>query len=337
MVKAAISGYYGFKNFGDEAILSVLVEHLKSLGVDITVFSSNPEYTSNTYFVNSIKSFDLRKVFSSIKNTDVLISGGGSLLQDVTSLKSLVYYSLIIAIGLLFNKKVIIFAQGIGPINSKSARCIVMNLLKLCSYVSVRDENSLKLLNDNGVKAQLVCDPIYSVNIKPSIKANSVGIQLRDFKTMNYNLLHKLALFVITYFSDKKIEIFSLQEALDLDLCKRFDSILHSFNSDIKTEIVTDNIIERIASLEYIIGMRFHALLAAIKSGVKTCAINYDIKVEKLAKDASIPIISMDAHENFDDLYLKLQKLKSEELLSFARTKSFDWSDFDRLFAVISE
>ena len=83
--------------------------------------------------------------------------------------------------------------------------------------------------------------------------------------------------------------------------------------------------------------MRFHALLAAIKSGVKTCAINYDIKVEKLAKDASIPIISMDAHENLDDIYLKLQKLKSEELLSFARTKSFDWSDFDRLFAVISE
>ena len=27
------------KNFGDEAILSVLVEHLKKIGVDITVFS----------------------------------------------------------------------------------------------------------------------------------------------------------------------------------------------------------------------------------------------------------------------------------------------------------
>ena len=337
MVKAVISGYYGFKNFGDEAILSVLVNHLKEINADITVLSSDTVYTDEIYNVNSVYSFNLTAVISAIKHSDILISGGGSLLQDVTSLKSLVYYSLIIAIGLLFNKKVIIFAQGIGPINNKSARCIVMNLLKLCSYVSVRDENSLNLLNDNGVKAQLVCDPIYSVNMNPYIKGNSVGIQLRDFKTMNYNLLHKLALFVITYFSDKKIEIFSLQEALDLDLCKKFDSILHSFNSDIKTEIVTDNIIERIASLEYMIGMRFHALLAAIKSGVKTCAINYDIKVEKLAKDASIPIISMDAHENLDDIYLKLQKLKSEELLSFARTKSFDWSDFDRLFAVISE
>lgn len=332
MVKAVISGYYGFKNFGDEAILSVLTRHLKDLGVDITVFSSDPEFTSKTYGVNSVKSFDLKKVILSIKNSNVLISGGGSLLQDVTSLKSLVYYSLIIALGLLFNKKVIIFAQGIGPVNNKFARFILMNLLKQCSLVTVRDEASLNLLNNYGVSAKLVCDPVYSLDIKRTSNSNSIGVQLRNFKTMNYNLLHKLALFVTKNFSDRKIEIFSLQEALDLELCKKFDDILHSINPDIKTEIVTDDIINRISSLEYMIGMRFHALLAAIKCGVKTCAINYDIKVEKLANDASIPIISMDAHDNFDEIYSQLKNLKSEELLRFAKSKSFDWSDFDELF-----
>lgn len=332
MVKAVISGYYGFKNFGDEAILSVLTRHLKDLGVDITVFSSDPEFTSKTYGVNSVKSFDLKKVILSIKNSNVLISGGGSLLQDVTSLKSLVYYSLIIALGLLFNKKVIIFAQGIGPVNNKFARFIVMNLLKQCSLVTVRDEASLNLLNKYGVSAKLVCDPVYSLDIKRTSNSNSVGVQLRNFKTMNYNLLHKLALFVTKNFSDRKIEIFSLQEALDLELCKKFDDILHSINPDIKTEIVTDDIISKISSLEYMIGMRFHALLAAIKCGVKTCAINYDIKVEKLANDASIPMISMDAHDNFDEIYSQLKNLKSEELLRFAKSKSFDWSDFDELF-----
>lgn len=331
MVKVCISGYYGFKNFGDEAILSVLVNHLK--GNDVTVFSSNPEFTSNTYGVKSVRSFDIKQVIETIKNTDILISGGGSLLQDVTSLKSLVYYSLIIAFGILFDKKVIIFTQGIGPINNKFAQTIVKNLLKQCSLVTVRDENSLNLLGSWGVDAKLVCDPIYSLPVECMETSNTtVGVQLRDFKTMNYNLLQKLAMLISTKFADKKVEIFSLQEAQDLELCKKFEGLLHSLNSDIETEIVTEDIIERISKLEYLIAMRFHAILTALKCGVKTCAINYDIKVDKLAQDANLPVISMDAHENLEHVYNKLQNLNKDELLRFANSKNFDWSEFDELF-----
>lgn len=329
MAKICISGYYGFKNFGDEAILSVLVNHFKTH--DITVFSSDPEFTSKTYQVNSVKSFDIKKVVEKIKTCDVLISGGGSLLQDVTSLKSLVYYITVIALAILFNKKVIIFAQGIGPINNKFAQIIVKNLLKLCNLVTVRDEKSLFLLNQWGINAKSVCDPIYSLEIKQQEPENIVGIQLRDFKTMNDNLLQKLALLIVTKFSDKKVEIFSLQDALDLSVCKRFEQILKSFNSEIETEIVTDYIIERISRLEYLFAMRFHALLCALKCGVKSCAINYDIKVEKLAQDASIPMISMDMHENLEEIYSKIQKLNKNDLLSFANSKTFDWSEFDKL------
>lgn len=331
MTKVLISGYYGFKNFGDEAILSVLVSHLKEIGADITVLSSDTGYTAKKYSVNSVRSFYMPDVLKEIQNTDMLISGGGSLLQDVTSLKSLVYYSFIIALALLFNKKVIIFAQGIGPVNNKFAQFIVKNLLKHCSYVTVRDNDSLKLLNKWNVKSELVCDPIFSMNLRPKTENGVVGIQLRDFKTMNLNLLHKLALLVVTKFSDKKVEIYSLQEALDLDLCKRFESVLHAFNPDLKTEIVTDNIIEKVSRLEYLIAMRFHAVLVALKCGVKTCAINYDIKVEKLANEASIPLISMDAKENLEEVYYKMINLSKNDLLRFAETKTFNWEKFDKL------
>ena len=330
MVKIAISGYYGFKNFGDEAILSVLINHFKNH--DITGFSSDTEYTSKTYGVKSVRSFDMQNIVKTLRETDVLISGGGSLLQDVTSLKSLVYYSLVIALALLFNKKVIIFAQGIGPINNKFAQIIVKNLLKKCNLVTVRDEKSLFLLNKWGIDAKLVCDPIYSLEIPQQETVNIIGIQLRDFKTMNENLLQKLALLIITKFSDKKVEIFSLQETLDLAVCKHFENILKSFNPEIETEIVTDNVINRISKLEYLIAMRFHAILCALKCGVKTCAINYDIKVEKLAQEASIPLISMSAEENLERVFESMQKLNNDELMSFANSKNFDWSMFDELF-----
>lgn len=328
MDKVVISGYYGFKNFGDEAILLVLVAHLKSIGLDITVLSSDPEYTKNTYDVNSVRNFDIKTIIKLIQNCNYLISGGGSLLQDVTSLKSLVYYAGIITLGILFNKKVIIFAQGIGPINNKFAQIVVANLLKLCSLVTVRDENSLNLLNKWGVNATLVCDPIYSLNIKQEEHNGSVGIQLREFKTVTQNLLQKLAQLVITKFPDKKIEIFSLQEAQDLELCKKFETLLKSFNPEIKTEIVSTDIINRISKLEFLIAMRFHAVLVALKSGVKTCAINYDIKVEELANDAEIPLISMYAEENFEEIYQKLENLNSENLIRFSESKKFDWQIF---------
>ena len=117
-----------------------------------------------------------------------------------------------------------------------------------------------------------------------------------------------------------------------MELCKRFESILHAFNPDLKTEIVTDNIIERISGLEYLIAMRFHAVLVALKCGVKTCAINYDIKVEKLAQEASIPLISMNAQENLEEVYLKMSNLNKSDLLRFAETKKFNWENFDKLF-----
>lgn len=334
MVKALISGYYGYKNFGDETILKVLTEHLKSLDVDVTVISSDTEYTENIYGVKSVGNFDILSIIKAVKSADVLISGGGSLLQDVTSFKSLVYYLFIIMLGVIFNKKIIIFAQGIGPLNGKLSRIITKELLKYCSYISVRDENSLKLLSDWKINAKLVSDPVFSLNIKEMPKTNAVGIQLRECKSLNYTLLNKLAQLINEKFSDRKILLLSLQDALDIEPAKKFENILHTINPEIQTEIVSDNITERISGLEYLFAMRYHAIVIALLSGVKTCAINYDIKVEKLANDARIPLMSVSAQENFEKIYKQLEVLNSDELKNYAKDKKFDRTEFDRLFIV---
>ena len=100
--KAVISGYYGFDNFGDEAILNVLVSNLKKNEIEVCVISKNPQKTSKKLDIKSVYTFSILSILKSIKSSDVLISGGGSLLQDVTSLKSLFYYLFIIFIALFF-------------------------------------------------------------------------------------------------------------------------------------------------------------------------------------------------------------------------------------------
>ena len=118
MTKYVVSGYIGFDNFGDEAIAKVLVDRLKHEGAEkITLISSNPEKTAKLY---GVEACPMLKFFDSIKNSDVLVSGGGSLLQDVTSFKSLLYYLGVIYTAIILGKKVEIYSQGIGPINSGS-------------------------------------------------------------------------------------------------------------------------------------------------------------------------------------------------------------------------
>ncbi len=335
MTKAVLSGYFGFNNFGDEAILSVLINRLKLLNIDITVFSGNPKFSEKLYGVRAVKSFNFFKVIPALFKTDILFSGGGSLLQDVTSTKSLLYYCFIIFSALIFRKKVIIFAQGIGPLTHKYTRFIVKFLLKRCNYVSVRDDNSANLLKSWGINCETVCDPIYSIHVNRSENKGTVGIQLRSYPTINYNLLTKLAEQIVIDFNDKKIELFSFQNSVDLNLLKKFEGILKALKPDIDTEIIPakslKETLNRVTSCEYLIAMRFHAVLAGLMAGIKTCAINYDIKVEKLADDAKIPLISMIGENDFTEIFEEMKNLSSENLLKFVQTKKFDWTNIEKV------
>ena len=158
MNKVVISGFYGFHNIGDEAILETLTEQLRKLDPDmqITVLSHSPEETMSKFGVNAIKRNDLFKVIRAIIKSDVLLSGGGSLLQDDTSARSIHYYLTILRMGLFFKKKVFLISNGIGPIIRESNKKRVAKVLNRVEHTTVRDFNSQKLLVEIGVKPEKV-------------------------------------------------------------------------------------------------------------------------------------------------------------------------------------
>lgn len=333
--KVVISGYYGADNFGDESILEVLIQRLKKDEADITVLSTNPDKTAKTHRVNSIHSFKLGKVMSALSKCDILVSGGGSLLQDATSVKSLFYYLWVIFMAQFYKKQVLIFAQGIGPINNKIGEFFTKKLLKNCRWISVRDDKSLFLLRGWGLKPELVCDPLYDLEVAGSTPSNRVGIQLRSFKSLTEKLLITLANRVAIEFADKEIEIYSFQDSLDLEVCQHFEQLLLSVNPNLKTTVISGKtpkeIIKLIASLEYMIAMRFHAILIALKYGIKTLAINYDYKIEAICNDAKIPALSMLANEDYGYMFSRMKQLDHRALLEFVNSKHFNWELFDLL------
>jgi len=302
-----ISGYYGFDNFGDEIILKILVENIKDN--NITVFSSNPDKTKKELNVNSIHSFNIKEIIKSIAKCDYLISGGGSLLQDVTSKKSLIYYLCIIALAQFFRKKTIIFAQGLGPINNKNLAKLTSFILKRMNYITVRDNKSIELLKSWGINATKCSDPAWNLETTPQ-NNGKIGVQLRDFPSLTEEFISQLATNLNSIYKDKEILIYSLQNKLDLEVCNKLKSKLN--NAKVIENTSNEALIEGLSNLDTLIAMRFHACLIAIKSGVKLLPINYDIKVEQLAKEFDLNCLSLE--------YLSLNK---EILEKFSQDKIY--------------
>lgn len=308
MTKYLISGYIGFDNFGDEAIASVLTNHLKDLGAEkITILSSNPEKTSKIHNVFSEHYLNFLKP---ILKTDVLISGGGSLLQDVTSLKSLIYYLAVIVVAIVFNKKVIIFAQGFTPFKTIVGKYLTKFILQHCHKITVRDKKSQKILKKLNLDSELIADPVFGIKIKENLEHKGIGVQLRSFKTLDDFFLNRLADTIALNFTQETIKLFSLQDSLDLAIIEKFALMLESRNlkTTIYKNLSINEAIEEISKLEYLIGMRFHSALVGAKAGVKVLGINYDIKVLSLANSIGFPVIGL-KQNNFDKDFEKLINL----------------------------
>ena len=305
-MKYVVSGYIGFDNFGDEAIAHVLAQKLKNEGAEkVTFISSNPKKTA---ILHGVESCSMLNFIPSLLKSDVLISGGGSLLQDVTSLKSLIYYLIVIYSALFLRKKVWIYAQGIGPINSKPGEILTKFGLRRAEKISVRDKKSQELLKSWGIESELVKDPIFELELLQKNAKGTVGVQLRSFEGINDNFLEKLADEIVKRFSDKKIEVISLQDSIDKGVCENFAQKLETrgiTNIEVKKNLGINEVFDIISNLEYLISMRFHSNVVGIKLGVKTLAINYDPKVEKLAEEYNLPYINLD-DEDFSEPFERL-------------------------------
>ncbi|XID91116.1 polysaccharide pyruvyl transferase CsaB [Paenibacillaceae bacterium WGS1546] len=166
-----LSGYYGFRNSGDEAVLKSILAALEDAAaragvrIEPVVLSGDPAWTMRQYGVEAVDRMKLGEVRKAIKRSDGLISGGGSLLQDATGMGSIPYYLGILALARWSGKPTFIYAQGIGPVNRPVFRPFIARAFRKAAYVSVRDEESAALLRRFGLPADdvdidVVPDPV---------------------------------------------------------------------------------------------------------------------------------------------------------------------------------
>lgn len=182
--RVVISGYYGFNNSGDEAVLrSILLaleEQGSAQGVKIVpiVLSADPAWTSSMYGVESVHRMRPSDLITAIRGSDALISGGGSLLQDATSAKTIPYYTGVMKLAQLMGKPTFAYSQGIGPVNRRWMDPLIRHVMRRSMYVSVRDAESAALLARIGVpenRIDVVPDPVMGLPLPQFGAAASAG------------------------------------------------------------------------------------------------------------------------------------------------------------------
>ena len=313
MARIVISGYYGFGNTGDEAVLAGILATFRKLGaeVEVTVLSADPERTKREHpGADAIHRMKPAQVIRAIWRADLVISGGGSLFQDVTSVASVQYYLTVLRLARVLRRKTMIYAQGVGPLTREGTRRAVARTMNRTDLITVRDADSKALLESIGVTkpVHLSADPSFLV--EPDLEAADRiiaenGLAGRELLGVSLRPWPKPAGWVekaaegIRLASDAlgtAVALIPMQEPEDTEICRAIQGgVLLSGAGDPR---VVKGLIARCG---LVVGMRLHSIIFAAGTGVPFVPVVYDPKVESFAAAAgqtAVPRLeSMSAEE----------------------------------------
>lgn len=295
-----ISGYYGFSNSGDDSILYAIIRELKKLRPDIRIvtLSNKPKETAEHYGIDTIHRFNIFGIFTHMLRAKLLISGGGSLIQDVTSNKSLAYYLSIIGLAKSLGKKVMLYANGIGPINNPSNHKRIKRVLNCVDLITLRETSSLEELDRFGIdKPQIIVTADPSFTLFPSGKAETwallerhgispeskyCAVAIRPWKTAEHDF-HLQVAQAASYARDKydlDIVFLLMQPPRD----KKISRLTAEKTGDrayvIDEALSPAQLLGVVGGAEFVVGMRLHTLIYAAKCQTPVIGISYDPKID---------------------------------------------------------
>ncbi|MBX9949374.1 MAG: polysaccharide pyruvyl transferase CsaB [Candidatus Obscuribacterales bacterium] len=321
-----ISGYYGFGNLGDEAILESIIRELeKSVAKDkIVVLSNAPETHREIYGVEAVSRWKAASLLKLLPKAKLFISGGGGLFQDTKSPGSTIYYGGQIALARAFGAHPIIFAQGLGPLDSETGKVATRLAAKLSQDITVRDKASLAMLENWKIKAELTADPVWTLD--ETALPEGVGRQIDKLRNGNRLIVglslrnsHNfsegrrailLSVLLKTLPKDAALVLLPLQKEQDLPQLEPF---LEAWKQAGRQGMVLDTKdlkrpsqwVSLMRHLDLVVAMRLHALIFALKEGIPVLGLTYDAKVEHVLRQFGQPILILPKEGGDDQLEQK--------------------------------
>lgn len=319
-----ICGAYGRGNAGDDAILEAIVQEMRALDPErtICVMSRRPQETRLTYRTGAVYTFNIFSILRRFRHAALYINGGGTLMQDVTSTRSIWYYCYTLRAAKKRGCKVMMYGCGIGPINRAGNRKMAAKTIQgSVDRITLRDENSRQELARMGVTRpdiRVSADPTIILDAAPyevvslameqsGIDPNGryIGFGLRNWKGLDAALPAIAAAADYAYEKHGLTPVFvPIEFPSDLTPAERVGALLHCPWYAVRTRQPIEVTIGILARMKTVVGIRLHSLMFSAGQGVPVVGMSYDIKVDSFLKYIG------------SSTCLQLREVKADELCS---------------------
>ena len=315
---AVVCGAYGRGNAGDDAILEAILSELRQIDPDLPVWvlSRSPKATRRIYKVRTCYTFRFLRFRRYMKRAKLYINGGGSLMQDVTSRRSLWFYLYTLSAAKHQGCKVMMYGCGIGPVNYPSNRRRVGRVLERdVDVITLRDAHSLRELEDMGVKKPVIClsaDPTVILPAAPRPVIDSIlekngldpagrylGLSVRPWPGFREKAWVFAAAADYAYQKYGLTPLFlpvesHLDTGASLQVAEKLQAapyrIIEAHNSSARS-------IGLFARMDVVVSMRLHALVFAASHGVPLVGVAYDQKVSSF-----LDMVGQSLHTGIEEL-----------------------------------
>ncbi|MBQ4381404.1 MAG: polysaccharide pyruvyl transferase CsaB [Oscillospiraceae bacterium] len=304
--RVVLSGYFGFGNAGDEAILQSVYGTVRRTmpESEITILSKRPRETARQFGCRSVGRLNPFAVLPALKKCDLLISGGGSLLQDVTSTRSLLYYYWICMLAKRLGKRFMLFSNGIGPVNKPENRRRVAQVAQAADVVTLRDPSSLEDLRQMGVTREditVTADPVFlmepdtqergwEILRRAGVKGPFVAVSLRPWQGSSA-LREKMARICdgIVSKTGRQAVFFPMMPQQDVQEARLTAALMTSPAVILPTELTVQELMAALGLADCALCMRLHALIFAACMSVPAVGISYDPKLDAYLRLLGLP------------------------------------------------
>lgn len=291
-----LSGYYGYGNIGDEAVLRSIIARIREDCPDasFTVLSRHPKRTRLSFKVNSRFRYGM-SLTSALKSSRALLSGGGTLMQDGTSSRSLRYYLYVIKKAKKLGLSVMQYANGFGPVeNEKNLKNIVQTVNECVDVVTARDGDSFEEMAQSGIKSRTIlsADPTIFCAKNEGGSARSdpyIAVAVREIDRCDDFAG------AITHAVGKLCETYNMRAVFVVMHGGKDSKIAKLCAARLGGEVICPATVDEartcLENARLVIAARLHAVIFAVCAEVPVVAVAYDKKVSGFMHDARLTTV----------------------------------------------